>query len=98
MKFLLKRRHLAPTHGSTRYQLSYSKDPLIIKDVPDFFVTGHVHRASITNYRNVTLLNCSCWISQTNYQEKRGLVPQPGRAIYMNLKTRKPKIMNFLDE
>jgi len=98
MKYLLKRRHLAPTHGSTRYQLGYSRDPLLINEVPDFFVTGHVHRASITSYRNVTLLNCSCWISQTDYQEKRGLVPQPARAIYVDLKTRKPKILNFLED
>ncbi|MBN2368635.1 metallophosphoesterase, partial [Candidatus Woesearchaeota archaeon] len=95
MVYLLKKRHLAPTHGSTQNQLGYGEDPLTIKTVPDFFVTGHIHRASVKNYRNVTLLNCSCWISQTPYQEKRGLVPQPARAIYVDLSTRKTKILNF---
>ncbi len=95
--FLLKKRHLAPTHGSTQYQLGYDTDPLVIKTVPDFFVTGHVHRASAKNYRNTSLLNCGCWISQTDYQEKRGLVPQPGRAIYVDLHTRETKILNFMD-
>ena len=95
MAYLLKKRHLAPTHGSTQYQLGYPKDPLVIKSVPDFFVTGHIHRASINKYRNVTLLNCSCWVSQTEYKEKRGLVPEPARAIYVDLKTRDAKILNF---
>jgi DNA polymerase II small subunit len=95
MSYLLRKRHFAPTQGSTQYQLGYDKDPLVIKVVPDLFVTGHIHRASIKNYRNITLLNCSCWISQTPYQEKRGLVPQPARAIYVNLKTRESKILNF---
>jgi len=95
MKYLIKKRHLAPTHGSTRFILGDTKDHLIIKNLPDFFVTGHVHRASIKNYRNVTLLNCSCWISQTPYQEKRGLVPEPSRAVYVNLNTRETRLLNF---
>lgn len=95
MTYLLKKRHLAPTHGSTQYQLGYSKDPLVIRTVPDFFVSGHIHKTAIKNYRNITLINSSCWISQTDYQEKRGLVPEPSRAIYVNLKTREPKILNF---
>ena len=52
--YLLKKRHLAPTHGSTRYQLGFEEDPLVIKTVPDFFVSGHIHRAAIKSYRNVT--------------------------------------------
>ena len=95
MEYLLKKRHLAPTHGSTRYHIGYDNDPLIIKKIPDFFVTGHIHRASVRNYRNVTLINSSCWISQTEYQEKRGLNPEPGKVIYVNLNTRKPKIINL---
>ena len=98
MKHLLKKRHLAPTHGSTQYQPGYLKDPLVIKNPPDFFVSGHVHRSSVDTYRNITLLNCSCWVSQTPYQERRGLVPQPARAIYVDLKTRKTTVFNFLEK
>jgi DNA polymerase II small subunit len=98
MTYLFKKRHLAPTHGSTQLQLGYNKDLLLIKAIPDFFVSGHIHRASIKNYRNITLLNCSCWISQTDYQEKRGIIPQPSRAIYVDLKTRKTKILNFSEK
>ncbi|HHI03914.1 MAG TPA: DNA polymerase II small subunit [Candidatus Woesearchaeota archaeon] len=98
MKHLLRKRHLAPTHGSTQYQPGYLKDPLLIKSTPDFFVSGHVHRSSVDTYRNITLLNCSCWVSQTPYQERRGLVPEPARAIYVNLKTRKITVLNFLEK
>jgi len=98
MQYLLQRRHLAPTHTSTLYLPDAQKDNLVIDRIPDFFVTGHIHRVSAANYRNVTLLNCSCWIGQTEYQEKVGLVPQPGRAILVNLQTRKIKILRFYDE
>lgn len=95
MEYLLKARHLAPAHGSTQYQLGYDTDPLVIKTAPDFFVSGHIHRCSKKTYRNTTILNCSCWISQTDYQEKRGLVPQPAKAVYVDLKTREVKIVDF---
>ncbi|MBI5880967.1 hypothetical protein HZB90_02450, partial [archaeon] len=95
MKFLLQRRHLAPTHKSNLYLPDPQKDNLVIDKIPDFFASGHIHRVSATSYRNVTLLSCSCWLEKTEYQEKRGLSPQPGRAILVNLQTRKVKIMNF---
>ncbi len=93
--YLLKRRHLAPAHGSSLYMPNYEKDPLFIDPVPDFFITGHIHRSSCSNYRSVTCINSSCWISQTKYQEKVGLKPQPGRVALVNLQTRKAKILKF---
>jgi len=98
MTYLLKKRHLAPTHGSSQYQLGYPKDPLVITKVPDFFVSGHIHKATVKNYKNVTLINSSCWIAQTEYQENRGIVPHPARVIYIDLKTREPKILNFSEK
>lgn len=95
MKFLLKRRHLAPSHGSTLYVPDVYEDALVIDPVPDIFVTGHIHRVVSTTYRNVSCLNTSCWTAITEDQEKRGLAPQPARAILMSLKTRDVKIMNF---
>lgn len=95
LKFLLKKRHLAPSHQSTLYLPTPKKDYLFIESIPDFFITGHVHQICATNYRNVTLLNCSCWLSQTPYQEKFGVNPQEARAIIANLQTREIKIMRF---
>ncbi len=95
MKFLLQKRHLAPTHESNMYIPDSEEDPLVITTVPDIFVTGHIHRAMASQYRCVTLLNASCWSDTTEDQEKRGLEPQPGRVLVLNTQTRKVKIVNF---
>ena len=98
MRFLLQRRHLAPTHGSNLYIPDNEEDPLVISKVPDFFITGHIHRVATAQYRNVTLINASCWTEITEDQEKRGLEPQPGRLPVVNLRTREIKVMNFYSE
>jgi DNA polymerase II small subunit len=95
MKFLLKKRHLAPTHTSTLYIPDNKEDPLVIEKVPDFFVTGHLHRTSILNYNNITLMSCSCWQEQTPFMEKMGVHPDPCKAILVNLKTREVKTVDF---
>lgn len=96
MKFLLKRRHLAPTHTSTLYIPDTKQDPLMINKVPDFFVTGHIHKSIAANYKNITLISGSCWQSKTAFQEKVGHNPEPGRVPIVNLKTREIKILKFL--
>ena len=96
MKFLLRRRHLAPSHATVQYIPDPNKDYHIIEEVPDIFVSGHIHRVVASNYKNITLINSSSWLRMTEYQKRVGLIPQPGRAIVLNLQTRKPKIFNFL--
>ncbi|MFP4656164.1 MAG: metallophosphoesterase [Candidatus Woesearchaeota archaeon] len=93
-KFYLQRRHLGITHNALQY-VPDSHDALFISQVPDVLVTGHIHRTVADMYRNVTILNCSTWLSMTDYQEKVGLEPQPARAILMSMKTRRIKILNF---
>lgn len=95
MKFLLQRRHLAPTHTSTLYIPNPTKDPLIIDKVPDIFASGHIHKAVAANYRNVTLISGSCWQSTTAFQEKMGHRPEPARVPAVNLKTRQVKMLRF---
>jgi len=94
MKFMLKRRHLAPTHTSTLY-IPQDVDHLVIKDIPDFFVTGHLHKSTVANYRNITMLSGSCFQATTAFQVKLGHHPEPGRVPVVNLQTRKMKVMNF---
>lgn len=95
MKFLLKRRHLAPSFRSTPYFPAHQEDPLLIKKVPDFFVTGHIHYCRVANYRGVTLISGSCWQGKTTFQEKLGHEPEPARVPLVNLKTREVKILRF---
>jgi len=96
MKYLLQRRHLAPTHTSTLYIPDPKKDPLVIDKIPDFLLSGHVHRAMVSNYKNITCINASCWTAQSEEQERRGLEAQPARAFIVDMHTREVKIMNFL--
>ncbi len=95
MKFLLKRRHLAPSFKSTPYFPGYPQDPLLITKIPDFFVTGHIHYSSIANYKGVTMISCSCWQGKTSFQEKLGHKPEPARLPIVNLKTREVKVLRF---
>jgi len=98
MKYLLQRRHLAPSHTSTLFIPDPSHDPLVIEKVPDFLISGHVHRAMVSNYKNVTCINASCWTGQSEEQERRGLEAQPARAFIIDMRTREVKIMNFLSK
>ena len=95
MKFLMKRRHLAPTHSSTLYVPDNKKDPLVIERIPDFFLSGHIHKSATANYRNTTLICGSCWQAKTAFQEKVGHNPEPSRVPIVNLKTRDVKILKF---
>ncbi len=95
MHYLLQKRHLAPTHGSTVYVPDVDEDPLVIDKVPDIFVCGDMHRSDISQYNNVLTINCSCWQSKTDFQEKIGNDPDPAKVPIFNLKTREIKIINF---
>lgn len=95
MKFLLQRRHLAPVHESNQFIPDEEADNLIIDTIPDFFITGHIHKMSIAQYKKTTLINASCWAKQSDFQEKNGVVPEPAKLPLINLKTREVKILNF---
>ncbi len=95
MKFLLRRRHLAPTHTSTLYVPTCNKDPLVIETIPDIFATGHIHKSSVSHYRNITLISGSTWQAKTAFQEKLGHNPEPSRVPIVNLATREVKVLRF---
>ena len=96
MKHLLQKRHLSPTHGSTLHIPDDKTDPLVIDKVPDIFITGHIHKSAVSNYKSTTLISGSCWQSKTNFQEKVGHNPEPARVPIVNLKTREVKVIKFM--
>ncbi len=98
MKYLLKRRHLAPDHESTLHFPDTETDPLVITTIPDIFATGHIHYSLVGNYRGIALISGSCWQGKTTYQEKFGHKPQPARVPAINLSTMEPKILKFADD
>lgn len=95
MKFLLKRRHLAPSFKSTPYFPCHKEDPLLIRKIPDFLISGHIHYSNVANYKGITTISGSCWQGTTTFQEKLGHQPEPARVPMVNLKTREIKVLKF---
>ena len=94
MHYLLKQKHLAPTHSSTLYFPS-ADDFLVIKDVPDIFISAHTHKSAVSYYNNILTISSSSWESKTAYQEKLGNEPDFCKVPMFNLKTRAIKILDF---
>ena len=95
MKLMLKKRHLAPTYGGYTPLAPEREDYMVITQVPDIFVTGHVHTSFIDNYRGVTLINASSWQSQTSYQKMMNFIPDSAKLPLVNLKTGNATAMDF---
>ena len=94
MKFLLQKRHLAPSYGSWLC-IPDAVDNMIISDIPDFFVSGHLHRPATTTYRGTTIICGSCWQPQNEYQKRQNHEPIPGMVPIINMKTRDVSFMDF---
>ena len=95
MKLMLKKRHLAPTYGGYTPLAPEHEDYMLISQVPDIFVTGHVHTSFIDTYRGVTLINASSWQSQTSYQKMMNFVPDSAKLPLVDLKTGSATAMDF---
>jgi len=96
MKVLLKARHLAPTHGSTRVALE-EDDKLVIKTVPNIFHCGHIHTVQTLKYKGTLLINSGTWQDQTQFQKRMGIVPNPAVAVVVDLNSLKVEMMkNFI--
>jgi DNA polymerase II small subunit len=98
VRHLLKRRHLAPSHGEVVYIPDGEKDPLVIREAPDILCTGEVHRLDVDNYNGVLIVTGSCWQAQTDFEEKVGNEPDPCKVPVLSLKTRELKVYDFSEE
>ncbi|MFQ5531506.1 MAG: metallophosphoesterase [Candidatus Nanoarchaeia archaeon] len=94
MEFLLKNRHLAPTHASVQY-FPAEKDTHFIRTSPDIFVSGHIHKSGVAYFNNILNISSTCWEGLLSYQEKRGIKPDFCKVPMFNLKTRAIKILDF---
>tara|TARA_B110000196_G_C21148626_1_gene668184 strand:+ start:62 stop:1492 length:1431 start_codon:yes stop_codon:yes gene_type:complete len=95
MKELLNRRHMAPVYGAKTPLAPEKQDHMLIREVPDIFVTGHVHSFGIERYNGVLMLNPGTWQAQTDYQKMMGFQPQPCRAVAVNLQTFDTQVLDF---
>lgn len=95
MRAMLRMRHLAPIYGGKTPIAPEAEDHLIIAEVPDIFVTGHVHSAGVDQYRGVVMVNASTWQAQTPYQKMRNIDPMPARLPIVDLGTGAAAIREF---
>jgi DNA polymerase II small subunit len=95
MKAMLRMRHLAPIYGGKTPIAPEAEDHLIIDEIPDIFVTGHVHAVGVDQYRGVVLVNSSTWQAQTPYQKMRNIDPTPARLPIVDLGTGQATIREF---
>jgi DNA polymerase II small subunit len=89
MRQMLRRRHLAPQWGGKTPLSPEPEDGLVIREVPDIFVTGHVHGHACLDFRGTTLVCSSTWQDQTSYQRMLGFQPKPCMLTIVNLGTHK---------
>jgi len=71
---------------------------MVISEVPDVLCTGEVHRLDIENYNGTIIITGSCWQGQTEFEEKVGNLPDPGKVPVLNLKSRELRIFTFCDD
>ena len=95
MKVLLQSRHLAPLYGGKTMLSPENQDFLVIERVPDIFHSGHIHVVGCCNHRGVLIVNSGGWQEQTEYMQKRGLIPTPGKVPLVNLQTLETTILSF---
>jgi DNA polymerase II small subunit len=97
MRLLLQDRHLAPMYGGKTMLSPENRDYMVVDKVPDIFHAGHIHVLGYCNYRGVLVVNSGGWQLQTEYMEKLGLVPTPGKVPVVNLQTMEITVLDFLN-
>jgi DNA polymerase II small subunit len=95
MKILLQSRHLAPLYGGKTMLSPENRDFLTIEHTPDIFHAGHIHVLGYCNYRGVLVVNSGGWQEQTDYMQKLGLMPTPGKVPVINLQTLETTVLSF---
>ena len=97
MRLLMQDRHLAPMYGGKTMLSPENRDYMVVERVPDIFHAGHIHVLGYCNYRGVLVVNSGGWQLQTEYMEKLGLVPTPGKVPVVNLQTMEITVLDFLN-
>lgn len=92
---MLKRRHLAIKYGGNTPLVPSPNDYHVIEEVPDIFITGHIHSHYVGNYRGVRYVNSSTWQSQTEYQRMMNFAPNPSIFTLFDLNSKTTVIKNF---
>ncbi len=92
---MLKLRHLSPIYGGRVSIAPEQKDHFVIDDIPDILHCGHVHTVGVSRYKDVLTVNSGTWQSQTEYQKRMNLMPNPAKATLIDLASMEYKVLDF---
>lgn len=92
---MLRRRHISPIYGSRVSIAPEETDYLVIDPIPDVFHCGHVHTIGVDKYRGVTVVNSGTWQSQTEFQKRMNIQPEPAIAPLVDLQTLQVSTLHF---
>lgn len=95
MKHMLKKRHLAPMWGERNALSPEETDQLVIRDIPDIFVTGHTHSHGVNWYRGVPCIVSSTVQGQTDFMQMLGYSSMKGYLTLYNGQNRESKVLKF---
>jgi len=95
MRAMLERRHLAPTWGGKTPLSPEPEDQMVIQEIPDIFVTGHVHGHYVGDHKGTMIIHSSTWQDQTDYQRMLGFQPKPCILTVVNLHTHETASIPF---
>ncbi len=95
MTEMLKLRHLSPIYGGRVSIAPEKKDHFVIDPLPDILHCGHVHTVGVSNYRNILAVNSGTWQSQTEFQKRMNLTPDPARATVVDLSNMNYRVIPF---
>lgn len=74
---MLRKRHLGPSFSGAGL-MPVLEDTLFIKELPDIFLTGHIHSHAFSTSKELIMINCSTFQNRTDYQEQKGFFPDIG--------------------
>jgi len=95
MKEILLRRDFMAQYGARETFVPIEKDFMLVREVPDIFVTADVHHHAYSKYKNTHMFCASCWQTTTPYQIELGHIPTISKVLLFNLKNEKVTIEDF---
>jgi len=92
---LLRRRNLSPIYGDNPI-VPEKHDYMVIHEVPDIMVMGHIHKNGSTNYRGTAVFNSGTWQARTEYQRQQGHEPTPCLLSLYQTRYARLDVVNFM--
>lgn len=87
----MKRGHLAPVYrnsdGNQAPTAPERRDYLVIDEPVDVFHAGHSHKFGFCERNGTSMVLSGTFQSQTSFQKRKGISPDPGKIVLVNLKT-----------